>query len=250
MTRRGTHCALALAVLFGACTLFVRPAAADDAETKERLMLAEHAIVDGRLQDVPAVLRGGESPSEEVVREIARRWWRRMWSPQPVEAKDGDLQARRLAWALRGETEPPYPMPAGGGAEDPTPLLTALVRDRIHRETIGWYGLVTLPEHGGTSIHPQTGPDSPLQAYLTATDGGRTPEEQAVLEFALAMQWRSYVGDEDPAEMDILDKKATKAANQARVIYLGLLGSLLVSAFLATLIVSRDRDGARHTSDR
>ena len=62
-----------------------------------------------------------------------------------------------------------------------------------------------------------------------------------VVRFALAMQERSYVGDDDPAYMARLDKKADRVANQARVIYLGLLGSLLVSAFLATLIVARSR---------
>lgn len=219
-------------------------ARAEDVLTKQRLLHAEHDFVDGRLGDVPRAVDGGTTPVEQLPVEIARHWWRRTPVTErlaPIEGDGTALALQRIAWARAGAYAPPYPMPAGGGAEESLPLLTALIQDRIHRETIGWHGLVNVPEDGGTSLTPDIGPESPLQRYLVATDGGRTPEEQDVLMFALAMQWRSYVGDEDPVEMAHLDKEADKAANQARVIYLGLLGSLLVSAFLSTLIVSRDR---------
>lgn len=214
--------AFALAVLASLAT----PARAEDGLPDELRMNAEHAFLDGRLQDLPVILDPATTPTDRFPLALAAHWWRRTPQTAGSAGAPGEgLGGARIAWARAGRYKPPYPLP-GGGARDPYPLITALVLDRIQRETVGAKG---LPEN------------SPLEAYLAATGGGRTRAEGEVVQFALAMQRRSYVGDDDPAAMARLDKHANRVANQARVIYLGLLGSLLVSAFLATLFVSRSR---------
>lgn len=220
--RRLASLSLAAALLSAATV-----AQAEEGLSDKTRVRAEHAIVDGRQQDLPGILQDATTPRDRFPLELDAHWWRR--TPAEVaprdDISDDTLDGRRIAWARAGGTKLPYPVPSGG-ADEPYPLLTALVEERIRRETVGAAGL------------PQ---DSPLRHYLTSVDGGRDDLEGRTIEFCLAMQTRSYIGDEDPAEQARLDKKADLAANLARVLYLGLLGSLLVSAFLATLFVSRDR---------
>ncbi|MDA1193855.1 MAG: hypothetical protein O2894_01585, partial [Planctomycetota bacterium] len=118
------------------------------------------------------------------------------------------------------------PLPAAG-EEEPYPLIDALVRDRIRRETLGAAG---LPE------------DGPLARYAAAHDGGRTPEEAWVLTYAMDMQRRCYVGYEDPLQTDAADQAADRLRLQARLFYLATLGATIVLSFFGALVVGRRRD--------
>ena len=246
---------IASLVALGAASVAPSAARADDEAKAKRLRAAEHDMLDGRIRLVEDAVGNGTTALERLPLVLADHWWR-IAAPSeetPDPAGADELTTRRLAWARARAYEPPYPVP-GGGAEDPLPLLTALMQDRIHRETIGWNGLVVPADVARQAIRGTLDDDpeakalyelveltSPLRRYLKQRGDRVNDNERKVIVFTLDMQQRSYVGDEDPAYEARQDKKANLAANQARVVYLGLLGSLLVSAYLATLFVSRDR---------
>lgn len=230
---RALACLLAAALAFGA---LAAPARCEEELPNALRVNAEHAFLDGRQQDLGVILEQARSATDLFPLVLAAGWWRRTPEGQALVASRGStsapengeesVAAKRLRWAAQGLYEPPYPRFPGGGVDEPYPLISVLIEDRIQRETLGAAGL------------PQT---SPLQRYLDATGGGRTPAEGDVIEFALAMQLRSYHGDEDPAYEQGLDKAAERQANLNRVSYLGLLGALIASGFLATLFAGRDR---------
>ncbi len=187
-----------------------QPAAADELPAETR-MHAEHIVLDGRLQDLPTALRRARSERDRFPLELSRWWWRRSAGTVP--------EALRLP-----PGEPPHAQTGGG--EPPYPLLDVLIADRVRRETLGAHG---LPEEGR------------LAAWLATYPEGRTAEEAWVLRFAMAMQVRSYRGDEDPAYAAQADRKAAGHANLNQLVYLACLGALIVGSFFGALIVARDR---------
>ena len=229
---RALGCWIAAVVALGA---LAGPARCEEDLPNALRVNAEHAFLDGRQQDLAVILERARSANDLFPLVLAGGWWRRTPAGQSLVPTSGSagapeagesVAAKRLQWAYKGVHEPPYPRFPGGGVDEPYPLISVLIEDRIQRETVGAAGL------------PDT---SPLRRYLDATGGGRTPAEGDVIEFALAMQLRSYHGDEDPAYEQGLDKAAQRQTNLNRVSYLGLLGALIASGFLATLFAGRDR---------
>jgi hypothetical protein len=117
-----------------------------DADARER---ADVAFSEWRLGALDGILAGAESAADLeplLVRDL-------FWRPTSGGAAggdvrdDGSLSARRAAWlrarrfSLGGDrSRDPYPTPAPGEVE-PYPRITALVLDRVRRETRGASGL-------------------------------------------------------------------------------------------------------------
>jgi hypothetical protein len=139
VTRRLLVLAGLLAVLLGGRV----PASAREplpAASRER---AERAFLDGRLDDLDAILGASADPVDVEALALRDLYWR---PREGVEeryrpaASGPSLSARRIAWCLAppppGGARPPYPVPAVGEG-DPWRRLAALVADREDREARG-----------------------------------------------------------------------------------------------------------------
>jgi hypothetical protein len=102
---------------------------------------AERAFFLGRLEDVEEILGASGAPVDREPLEVLHRFWRPGTRPSS-DPVDGSLSSRRIR-VLRSAASWPtdeYPVPAAGEVE-PHPLLTALVLDRLRRESKGISGL-------------------------------------------------------------------------------------------------------------
>jgi hypothetical protein len=202
------------------------PAHAGDDKLPDQVRAdAEYAVLDGRPQDLYAVLANHRQDYGPFPLILANYWWRKTPAPAVRPDAAGALSDPER-WAFLGRSEAPYPAAPGGGAVDPYPLLRALIADRIQRETHGSAGLPAA---------------SPLAAYLEATGGGRDKDEAQFIGFALEMMTRSYIGDDNAAEAFRADAAARKLHDRNRLLFLTGLGALLVLSFVATLVVGRRR---------
>jgi len=223
---------IALAVLLaGWCDVAPARAEEPDAETRRR---AEYAFYVGRLWDLDGILGRPDAPQAAadrlplLVRDL---WWRGPvvpgegvaayppGDPDPAHA----LAQARLAWLGAGGRGP---WPVDERVQDPYPLLTALVQDRIRRERVGSAG---LPD------------DGPIEAWWIANEATVDGRVREVFPLTYGMMVRSYRGDEDPREARELDREARDLRNRNKVLWLGLLGALLATAFIASVVVARPR---------
>lgn len=231
MSRRG---ALLLLLLAATAVAEAPRALAEeglDASTRRR---AELAFFEGRLWDLDGLLAatGGQTDPDHLPILVRDRWWRghREGARGSIEPARGDadpafeLFLARLRW-LAGGGEGPWPVSAA--VEDPYPLLTALIQDRIRRERIGSAGLPA---------------DGPLEAWWLANEPSVDGPVREVFRVTYGMAVRCYHGDEDLREARELDRKARTLGNRNEVLWLGLLGALAALAFIASLVVSRARD--------
>jgi hypothetical protein len=102
---------------------------------------AERAFFFGRFEDVDAILGASNAPIDRELPEILHRYWRSDdRTSLPVEGTS--VSSRRIRWTHAWHALPvaEYFGPAADEAE-PYPLLTALVLDRLRRETKGIAGL-------------------------------------------------------------------------------------------------------------
>lgn len=132
-----------LAALAALGALGPRRAAADPASPEARAR-AERAFLDGRFDDMDAAVGAGTTLADAEPLAVRDLWWRPRagYTPPALAPDDRSLSARRLRWLLgdgRSRAEA-YPRP-GPDETDPYPLLTALVEERLRRETVGADGL-------------------------------------------------------------------------------------------------------------
>jgi hypothetical protein len=135
---------VALVVALGAA-----PAAGAAPASPEARRRAEDAFVVGRLDDLEASVGAGTTPADRELLAVRDLFWRPARAGFGVPDDDGSLSARRIAWlaghaarwggAGAATAEPPYPLPVAGET-DPYPRVTALVLDRLRRESEGAEG--------------------------------------------------------------------------------------------------------------
>ena len=191
MIRRSIPAGLLLALLAGGGASALR---AEEAPLPEVREAVETAWLEGRLEQIDELL-----PEEEPLAfPLALRDF--VWRPEALTMGSARPTAARLLQA-EIESSPKYdparPLPEeAGGGEDPYPVLTALIRDRRLRETLGSAG---LPE------------ESPL---LRLARRGGLSERQDDLTYYLAYQMRLvYTGryPDDP-EADAEQRRIERVA--------------------------------------
>jgi len=114
--------------------------------TQEVRNLMELAVLEGRAHDVGTIRRAAKAdgPLGFWPAAVVDLWWR----PDPsvrttYEKLVGDatgLMGERYRWLLAAPPRAPYPMPKDG-LQDPYPVLSALILDRMRRDEIGLEGL-------------------------------------------------------------------------------------------------------------
>ena len=186
-----SHRALATWIGLAVGAAVARAAAAGEPLPEEARRRAEDAFVIGRLEDLGAALGTGTEPVDLEPLLVTDLFWR-----LPPLGREGarateheGLSSRRIAWARQyrerraaGVPAPgEYPMPEGA-ALDPYPRLTALVLDRLRRESLGVTGL----PYGGPLKALDSDPAIAWflerlarPAYLGLKPGDFTPEERA-----------------------------------------------------------------------
>ena len=199
-----------------------------DAETRRR---AEIAFYEGRLWALDEILRDATGDSDRLPLLVRDAWWRGPVPPTGawVDLVRGDVDEAFLLLAARNRW-----LGAGGGgdwpvagdADDPYPLLTALIQDRLRRELVGSAG---LPE------------DGPIEAWWLEHEQEVDGPAREVFGLTYGMMVRSYRGDADPREERALDRQARTLANRNKLLWLGLLGALMSLSFIAALVVGRSR---------
>ena len=109
---------------------------------------AEETFLGGRPQDLDGTLGTGTRPIDVELLAVRDLLWRPAPPSRPWPAADGSLSSRRIAWLVeharaRAEGRPTpedYPGP-GPGEVDAYPRATALVLERLRRESEGASGL-------------------------------------------------------------------------------------------------------------
>lgn len=230
--RRPVGLAVALAAALGACPSRARAGEPLPDETRRR---AEDAFVSGRLDDLDAALGTSTAPIDLEALAVRDLYWRPRGGAAaalPAAAFDGSLSGRRLAWLrdasrLSAPGEVPYPMPAAGET-DPWPLVTALVLDRLERESVG--------------------------------DASRAMGERLLSTRDPRLEWffREYAAPAygvpigEPSEQDAKRREETDrlAARNARILVLALLGFLILSFALGRLAGKDAAETAPGTRER
>jgi hypothetical protein len=116
-----------------------------DPATDDARRVAEEAFVVGRLQDLDAILGSGTTATDAEPFFVRDGIWRPTRIERTPPPDDGSLSSRRIRWIVeafvpRKAGLDAYPLPNGDEA-DPYPRITALVRDRARRESVGLAGL-------------------------------------------------------------------------------------------------------------
>lgn len=238
--------ALLPAVLLGLLAgLGARRAAAEDpAPLDPRVRAsAEQAFAYGRLGDVEALLGEGKAAVDREPLVLASDFWR-LSPTRPAGARHAigpSVSERRIGWVMRGRplwqagSSPvgpgaaPYPEPAVGEPE-PYPVLSALVRDRIRRETMGASGL-------------------PARSPLVEV------RDEATSLFVKTVMTPVYLGpqrdawtEEERRDFDRRRDRIASLASRNRLLALGGVGVLLALAAVAAFVARpRGRSPAQGT---
>jgi hypothetical protein len=177
---------------------------------------AERVFLLGRFEDLDAILGASNAPVDREPLDVLHAYWR-AGERRPEPPEDASLSAQRIRRVLAERDRlATYPAPGPGGV-DPYPVLSALVRDRIRRETQGVRG---LPDGG-----PLAGVDDEgIRSYLPS------------LRVALgAVPWPA-----DPEEATRAERMASLARRN------GLLAAAAGTAFLVgALFLARRLGRAR-----
>jgi len=202
---------------------------------------AEDAFVVGRLDDLDAILGTGTAAVDLEPLAVRDLFWRPT-DPRPtlpVAADDRGLSARRVTWLGRlalqrtggAEVRSPYPGPEANET-DAYPRLTALVRDRLRRESVGARGLPRESPLSGIS-------DPDIEAFQT---------------------WYARRAYEGPLDTDLPEEdRRAEAAQRAQVAEIGArnvrlgVGALLVlvvGAWLGGRILGGRRKNGRRGAER
>lgn len=141
--------ATTLLVLLGAWLAASDPVWANE-PTQEVRILMELAILEGRAHDVATIRRASKAdgPIGLWPQAVVDLWWRpdpsiRTTYEKLVGESMGErtgLMGARYRWLLSAPPRAAYPLPEDG-VEDPYPVITALIQERIRRDEIGLEGL-------------------------------------------------------------------------------------------------------------
>jgi hypothetical protein len=152
---------------------------ADDLPLEVRLD-GEQTFLLGRPDLLEERMEGASTPLDRWPFALRDLWWRPDPARRPAYEADANaatgLLARRYAWLLGGGAGP-YPTPEAGEA-DPWPALSALVLDRVRRETEGAHGypdqspIATLAPHSAWADWYPAWRDFFLQRLMGVGYGG------------------------------------------------------------------------------
>jgi len=198
MRALATVVSVALAVL-----VMGREAQAKDLPPEVRAM-AGRAFLEGRYEDLDAILSAATSDADRFPLVLYRTWWR---------LEDGVSSA----------SPPPTAAPGGGAA---WALIDALRLDRNIRETLGGR---SLPEA------------SPLMTLRRGLDEKKDAEAIWFLEDVFRLMSETY-GEPEPLTAKELDHYQ-RLRNTARITALASLGAFLVLCFFAAVVVMGGRSG-------
>lgn len=195
---------------------------------------AEKAFASGHLDDVDAAVGAGTTLGDLEPLVVRDGWWRPRdgYLPPVPPPDDASLSARRIRWVAAAARSDPGPYPtAGAGEVDLYPVLTALVLDRLDRETVGGAG---FPRTG--RLWDAADPDV---RYVWRAFGSPAYEGPKLDDY----------GPEDRVAAERAQARYASVVARNRGIAAGAVGGFTLAALLLGAAVGRRRKSGPPTTD-